>query len=659
MPEKKPKAVPKETKKPPKAVPKETKKPPKAVPKVAKKPPKAVPKVAKKPPRAVPKETKKPPKVIPKETKKPPRATVPKETKKPPKATPKETKKPPKVIPKETKKPPKAVPKVAKKPPKAVPKVAKKPPKAVPKVAKKPPKATPKTARVRIYNLKKRLRKSQQSSRQKVIRRYVVKMYGGLDNNEDPKNTSLEGRIAKYKVITTTLKPEGFTESCLEKDSDDSEKYKIKDRGAKVVLELSRKKGVSISANSYIYNTNVKHKTDEHITYDYEIVSKLMIPYQQPKRLNGKLVNVIALDNENKPINKYNVREIKLMETITSSIITNELSRHFLLMYFYSMCNISVPIDALNPYDRSRSFVIYTEPANGDVETLLNNEVINLDNETILNAFIQSIISLGTFHNNFGYIHNDCHMGNFLYQDNSQHKEGILQYYQYTFNNNDYLLKSCKYNIMIYDFGLSIKIADIPLSVNIITSIILDNIKNGDIKKIEYPSKTDSKIYEYDITYKSTNIFNIIYKDDNYDIEETNLKEQIGKNIIENHNNPLTRNKYIKYINKYIQKQLKEDYKTLVIFFVDEIRDKVQQIPSILDRLDDFLTQIDISINVENIIEDGDIIDCETYIFQRVINEVIGLCNNDTFKSLFFNKISQPDIASTSIINAKSYKISK
>ena len=490
-------------------------------------------------------------------------------------------------------------------------------------------------------------------------------MYGGVgEKEEDPKNTTLEGRIAKYYIITTALNPSSFTESCLENYG---EKYKIKDKGATVVLELSRKEGVSTSANSYIFYTNVEHTTTtEPITYNYEIVSKLMIPYQQPKRLNGKIVKSIEIVNGT-PNNKYNEKEIKLMETITSRIITDKLSRHFLLMYFYSMCNISVPVDKLNPYNHNRSFVIYTEPANGDVGTLLNDKVFKLDNETILNAFIQSIIALGTFHNIFGYIHNDCHMGNFLYQENLQHKEDTPQYYQYTFNSDNYLLKSCKYNMMIYDFGLAIKIADIHLSVNIITSIILDNIKKGNINKIDYKSAYDFNVYEHDITYKSTDEnFRIEYRDNIKYIEETDLRTQIGEYIINNHTNPITKNKYIGYIRKYIQNQLKEDYITLVVNFVDEVnflvketREIGQQDVSNLDRLEEFFEKIDISTNIEDIIEDGDKTNCEEYIFNKVMDEVIGLCNNPQYDTIFFNKISNPTIAPSSIINAQPYKISR
>ena len=50
----------------------------------------------------------------------------------------------------------------------------------------------------------------------------------------------------------------------------------------------------------------------------------------------------------------------------------------------------------------------------------------------------------------------DTHMGNFLYAKNSEHNPD--GYYKYRFGNETYYLKSCGYNVMIYDFGDSNKI---------------------------------------------------------------------------------------------------------------------------------------------------------------------------------------------------------
>ena len=80
----------------------------------------------------------------------------------------------------------------------------------------------------------------------------------------------------------------------------------------------------------------------------------------------------------------------------------------------------------------------------------MTNHEIFKDDELIINILFQTLISIGTFHNIAGYVHKDCHYGNFLYQKNNDNG-----YYEYSFNGKTYYLKSCGYNIMIYDFGFS------------------------------------------------------------------------------------------------------------------------------------------------------------------------------------------------------------
>ena len=54
-----------------------------------------------------------------------------------------------------------------------------------------------------------------------------------------------------------------------------------------------------------------------------------------------------------------------------------------------------------------------------------------------------------------GYTHNDTHNGNFLYQANTE--EG---YYEYRLGDTSFYLKSCPYNICLYDFGHSQQLRD-------------------------------------------------------------------------------------------------------------------------------------------------------------------------------------------------------
>ncbi len=102
-----------------------------------------------------------------------------------------------------------------------------------------------------------------------------------------------------------------------------------------------------------------------------------------------------------------------------------------------------------------------SELAEGDLDKLLKSSEFfdNVDDavNNLYNLLVQCIVSLGTFHN-FGYIHNDSHLKNFLYQTNNDYEEG---YYRYKYkdkydNDKTFYIKSCCYNIMLTDFGFSV-----------------------------------------------------------------------------------------------------------------------------------------------------------------------------------------------------------
>jgi hypothetical protein len=146
------------------------------------------------------------------------------------------------------------------------------------------------------------------------------------------------------------------------------------------------------------------------------------------------------------PNNANNIKEIKLMKYVNDEILLKNKSRHFVFMYKHAICNKI-------PFDDKHRMVCVNELAHGDLKMLMTQRELLKNNELIMNLLFQTFISIGTFHNILNYCHNDCHHGNFLYQKNNE--EG---YYEYSFNSKSYYLKSCGYNIMIYDFGLSQKI---------------------------------------------------------------------------------------------------------------------------------------------------------------------------------------------------------
>jgi hypothetical protein len=141
-----------------------------------------------------------------------------------------------------------------------------------------------------------------------------------------------------------------------------------------------------------------------------------------------------------------NMTEVKLMTMITNDIILKRLSRHFLMIYGSSVCSKKIAARL--------KLVSINEFADGDLKMLTNMREVVENRETLFNVLFQTFISIATFHNIVGYIHCDAHYGNFLYQLNNE-----KGYYHYTFNGTDYYLKACKYNIIIFDYGFSTKIA--------------------------------------------------------------------------------------------------------------------------------------------------------------------------------------------------------
>ena len=227
-----------------------------------------------------------------------------------------------------------------------------------------------------------------------------------------PKGNNLDIRIERYNIIQHKIndgnpKPLKSTD-CLEEAENFT--YKIRD-----ILTLVEKIG-SQSIYGTIYKTNIHNN--------------------QPIYIATKVME--ATDN--------NKIETLLMKSITKQLILTKKSKHFLIMYRYSYC------DKLKytPY----ALANFNELADNDLKYYLLNTKKILDDKFLLyNLLIQSLISIGSFHNLVGYIHEDCHWGNFLYLDNTEHKGNT--YYMYKFKNITYYLKSCKYNVMIYDFGLS------------------------------------------------------------------------------------------------------------------------------------------------------------------------------------------------------------
>ena len=217
------------------------------------------------------------------------------------------------------------------------------------------------------------------------------------------KNT-LQNRINRYNIITKALS-ELTKEDCLEKKGTG---FTIRN-----IVNLEKKIGTK-SKFGAIYLTSLRN-----VLGSFPIASKVM------------------------PDTTDNLLETLLMKRITDTIILTGKSKHFTIMYKYSSCkdaNVNV----------KKRLVDYNELCNGDLKTLMLDKDILSDEEHMYNLLLQAFISIATFHNVVGYVHTDCHYGNFLYQLNNE-----TGYYHYKAGTVDFYLKSCPHNLLIYDFGMS------------------------------------------------------------------------------------------------------------------------------------------------------------------------------------------------------------
>ena len=230
---------------------------------------------------------------------------------------------------------------------------------------------------------------------------------------------TLDNRVKFSKYLQLRLKSIS-DDDCLETKifKDGKNGYTIKN-----TIDLVKKIGTD-SAYGTIYLSNIKEGLG-----GYSIISKVM-----------------EASNDN-------LQEIKLMRLITDTLLITEKSKHFAAVHKHAICKNKLLIDhkgdTINMPSRLK-LVSINELAHGDLKTLVNDRQVAGNADLMCNLLFQVFISIGTFQNLVGYVHNDSHYGNFLYQKNNE-----KGYYEYEFEGKKYYLKACGYNMMIYDFGLS------------------------------------------------------------------------------------------------------------------------------------------------------------------------------------------------------------
>ena len=200
-------------------------------------------------------------------------------------------------------------------------------------------------------------------------------------------------------------------------------------------------------------------------------------------------------------INKSNSFENEVNNIITNNILSKRLSKHFVFTYKSFMCT-KVKENVPKIIKNELYYIILNELAHGDLKQLVKMKTFVTDDLLIYNVLIQTILSIMSFHY-MGYSHNDCHYGNFLYHRNKE--EG---YYHYKINGVSYYLKSCKYNIMIFDFGFSKKINMDNLNNNMIEDYLIIFHAFPNKKKLKeawayYPKYPSDEFSDYVIYLKN------------------------------------------------------------------------------------------------------------------------------------------------------------
>jgi hypothetical protein len=231
---------------------------------------------------------------------------------------------------------------------------------------------------------------------------------------------NLDTRVQRYQLIKKRLDKITETDCLTKKMYGKNKGYTLND-----LVNLEKKIG-SDSVEGVIFLSSMPH-----LLGSYPIASKLM------------------------EITPNNEAETKMNEWITQKLLIPKETKHFVMMYKTTKCPVAKSKD--NKLVANERLVNYNELCDGDISSLVKTDVRN-DEMQMINMAYQSLIAVATYQNRVGYCHNDTHWGNFLYQINNDYKENDTGYYHYICYGSDFYIKSCKYNICLFDFGRSIPI---------------------------------------------------------------------------------------------------------------------------------------------------------------------------------------------------------
>ena len=196
-----------------------------------------------------------------------------------------------------------------------------------------------------------------------------------------------------------------------------SESYKINNYSPNVIdrIDLGKIlinifKNVSSKQCISVYDsskTNIKFKIGDDIILEKRIGkdSEYGIIYFS-KFKNYKFAAKIM------PVNSDNITELKINQNLAKIVLLN-INPHFIINYKNFICRHPINSPEYPEYTKNNYYIMLNELANSDLYSFL--PTYYSDNNILINAIQQILISILSFHMFTGYTHADCHWGNFLF----------------------------------------------------------------------------------------------------------------------------------------------------------------------------------------------------------------------------------------------------
>jgi hypothetical protein len=266
-------------------------------------------------------------------------------------------------------------------------------------------------------------------------------------------------------------------------------------------------------------------------SYIYKIGNNIKIIKKLGEGSYGKVY--LADDNNfsfvckivpNKP---YNLLENDIVNKL-SQLVINKINPNFPITYKTIKCDeinnsINYPSNIIN----QKYFIMINELCNGDLYDFIynNNNYLN-NSEILLNNIQQQILSVFAFHYYTKYIHNDIHMGNFLFL--KINPGGYLNYK--IFGKNIYV-KNLGYLWILWDYGLVKEITNKNDMLYDYENVFLNYIKKNRNGRLYNDIEINNDIY-----YNILDIYNYIINlyGNSYDNEMTSnmvFEYLLSKNI--------------------------------------------------------------------------------------------------------------------------------